>query len=192
MPKTQFQKISKSDPLAIMLADRGPQITFELVNAFDLNADQAQALTTEVPLTNGSYDLRIPILEQAERLFTENNIPITPRLGGTCALDFTVKGVSKTTAIHWFMENSELLQTFNLDRNELLNNPMLMEIWGDKFSAIRGGPDRHMCEALPKEVRAIDFRLEDAKELPEGYNIQVWPGKQHLHEGLLEYLQGRK
>lgn len=51
--------------------------------------------------------------------------------------------------------------------------------------------DRHISEALPKEVRSIDFRKENPKELPAGYNIVVWNGKKQLHDGLLEYLASR-
>jgi hypothetical protein len=48
-----------------------------------------------------------------------------------------------------------------------------------------------MSEALPPTVRSIDFRKEDPKEFPKGYNIVLWDGEQHLHHGLLEYLRGR-
>jgi hydroxymethylpyrimidine pyrophosphatase-like HAD family hydrolase len=191
MPKADFRKLSNEDPLSIMVADRKAQITFELVNASDLNAEQAEALEVTVPMTHGSYDLRIPVLERAEQLFAEYNVPVTPRLGGTCAIDFAVEGVSKTTAIHWFLDNEEILRRYDLQRNQLLRAPRYMEIWGDKFSAVRGGPDRHISEGLPKEVRSIDFREEDPAEMAEGYNIQIWRGKHHLHEGLLEYLQSR-
>jgi hypothetical protein len=48
-----------------------------------------------------------------------------------------------------------------------------------------------MSEALPPEVRSIDFREEDPSEFLEGYNIVLWDGQHHLHHGLLEYLQSR-
>jgi hypothetical protein len=49
-----------------------------------------------------------------------------------------------------------------------------------------------MSEALPKEVRSIDFREENPDEFLPGYNTVVWQGEKHLHHGLLEYLQTRK
>lgn len=67
-----------------------------------------------------------------------------------------------------------------------------MEIWGDKFSTVKGGTDRHIAEALPKEVRAIDFRRENPKEFLEGFNIVVWNGAKEKEAGLEEYLQSRK
>lgn len=78
-----------------MLEDRGPQITFEIVNGYDLSPEQAQKLEVEIPQTHGQYDLRIPILERAEKLLAEKGLPITPRLAGVFAIDFALKGVSK-------------------------------------------------------------------------------------------------
>lgn len=186
-----FRKISNNNPLAVMYADRGPQITFEVANAYNLSAEQAGKSGIDVPMIQGHYDLRIPILECAEKLFTINNIPITPRLAGMYAIDFAVKDVSKTTAIHWVFDHDILFSILGIHTQELLLNPQSIEIWGDKFSVIHGGTDRHICEALPIEVRAIDFRKEDTQEFPQGYNIKIWNGKKQLQEGLLEYLQSR-
>lgn len=74
---------------------------------------------------------------------------------------------------------------------EDLTSPSRYEVWGDKYSILHGGTDRHMSEALPATVRSIDFREENPSEFPEGYNIVLWDGQQHLHHGLLEYLQSR-
>ena len=101
-----------------------------------------------------------------------------------------VEGVSKTTAVKTVLEESEILNSIGLNKNDLKNYENV-EIWGDKFSSIRGGTDRHMCEAVDKRVRAIDFREENPEEFPKGYNIVVWDGEKHLQEGLLEYLQSR-
>jgi hydroxymethylpyrimidine pyrophosphatase-like HAD family hydrolase len=190
IPVNDFREQTKSNPTDIMLEDRGPQITLEFVNAYDLSPEQRKKFEFEIPETHGSYDLRIPVLEKAEQLFTENNLPISPRLGGVFALDFAVKGVSKTTSVRYVFDNPEILQKLGLPE-DIERHPEMIEIWGDKFSVIRGGTDRHMCEALPKEVRAIDFRPEDPKEFLEGYNIVLWNGVDHLHEGLLEYLKKR-
>lgn len=190
MPVDQFLKESQGDPLTIMMEDRGPQITFEVINGYDLSPEQAGKLEIAIPETHGSYDLRIPILERADRLFTAAQLPISPRLGGVFAVDFAVKGISKTTSVRHVLEDEAILATLGLTR-QAISNPSSMEVWGDKFSVIRGGTDRHMSEALPREVRSIDFREENPAEFMEGYNTVVWNGQHHLHHGVLEYLRSR-
>ncbi|OGD08236.1 hypothetical protein A2397_05470 [Candidatus Amesbacteria bacterium RIFOXYB1_FULL_44_23] len=187
----QFMKASGNNPLAVMYVDRGPQITFEVINGYDLSPEAAEKLEIKVPLTHGHYDLRIPILERAEKLLAERKLPISPRLGGVFALDFAVEGLSKTTSVKHVVDNEKILRSIGVDKDSL-TNPNALEIWGDKFSVIRGGADRHMCEAVDPKVRAIDFRIENPEEFLPGYNIQVWDGDKHLQEGLLEYLQSRK
>lgn len=189
-PIAEFKKKTGNDPLAIMVEDRGAQITFEVVNAYDLSPKQISELQVKVPNTHGSYDLRIPILERAEKLLEEHDLPITPRLAGVFAIDFAIKRVSKTTAIKYVMEHDAILHSVGISKEEL-KNPKHIEAWGDKFSATRGGTDRHISEALSKEVRSITFREENPSEFLEGYNIVVWDGKKHLHDGLLEYLKSR-
>ena len=189
-PALEFKQKAGDDPLSIMVEDRGPQITFEVVNGYDLSADQVHSLETPVPETHGGYDLRIPIFERAEQVFAEAHLPITPRLGGMWAIDFAIKGVNKTTAVKHVLNDKSVLQSLGLTPEDV-RDPKKMEIWGDRFSALRGGTDRHMCEALPKQVRAIDFREENPAEFPEGYNVVLWSRKHHLHNGLLEYLQSR-
>jgi len=190
-PKTIFWGTIGHDPLDIMLDDRGPQITLEVVNGTGLNAEQLRQLNYDVPLTHGLHDLRTPIKERATQLFVEAGIPVTPRFGGNFALDFAIEGVSKTTSIKSVLDNPEVLATIGLHRIDL-EDPVHLEVWGDKYSILQGGTDRHMSEALPPEVRSIDFRQEDPTEFLEGYNIVVWQGKHHLYGGLLEYLQSRK
>ncbi|HET9946941.1 MAG TPA: hypothetical protein VFQ63_02665, partial [Patescibacteria group bacterium] len=176
MPVIEFKKHYKEDPLTVMLDDRGPQITLELVNSYDLSPQQIQELSLEVPQTNGAYDLRIPILEKADELFQKYQLPITPKLGGVFALDFVLQGVSKTTAIDKALTNQALLENTGLTTS-IIHSAELVEIWGDKFSTIHGGTDRHMCEAVDPQVRAIDFREEDPQEFPEGFHIVVWNGQ---------------
>lgn len=190
-PKLIFRETIGSDPHDIMFEDRGPQITLQLTNAYDLSDEQYAKIEREVPFTHGQRDLRIPVMERAEELFEAASLPITPRLGGSTAIDMAVRGISKTTAIKHVLEDDKILATIGLTKNDLNNPVEAIEIWGDKFSALRGGTDRHMSEALPPQVRSIDFRQEDPAEFPEGYNIIVWNGQQHLHHGLLEYLQSR-
>ncbi len=190
MPVPEFKEKSKENPLSIMMEDRGPQITFEVVNAYDLSPDKAKSLGLKIPKTNGSYDLRIPIIERATKLLQDANLAITPRLAGVFAIDFAIKGVSKTTAVKYIIENEKVLSEFGLSK-EIVKSLKHIEIWGDKFSTTRGGTDRHMSEALPKETRSITFRLENPGEFPKGYNIVVWNGKHHLHHGLLEFLKSK-
>jgi hydroxymethylpyrimidine pyrophosphatase-like HAD family hydrolase len=190
MGAVEFMKQTNSDPLAVILEDRGPQITFEFINSYDMSVEQEKQLEVSVPQTHGNYDLRIPVLARAQELFNTAGIPITPRLAGQWAIDFALQGVNKTTAVKTILENEEILSEFGLTKADV-NNPENLEIWGDKFSAIRGGTDRHMCEAVSPEVRAIDFREENSEEFPKGFNIVLWDGNNHLHHGLQEYLQSR-
>src|SRR3972149_589868 len=187
MPVELFLNKAGDDPLSIMFEDRGPQITFEMVNAYDLSDDQLQKLKLKIPNTHGHFDISILLVERAERFFNEEKLPITPRLGGIFALDFAVKGISKTTAVEYGLNNEQVLSSLGLRKSDL-TNPEDFEIWGDKFSVIRGGTDRHMCEAVNPRVRTIDFRKENPEEFLKGYNIVTWDGEKHLHEGLLEYL----
>ncbi len=190
-PKPVFWEAVGRDPHDIMLDDRGPQITFEVVNGIDLDESQLDSFSQEIPLSHdGRHDLRLALQQRATELFEAGDIPITPRLGGTFALDLAVAGISKTTSIQTVLAMPEVLSTIGLSANDILNTHEL-EIWGDKFSIVNGGTDLHMCEAVSPEVRAIDFRQEPPEELPTDFNVKVWDGKQHLHHGLLEYLQSR-
>lgn len=189
-PKVDFWASVGRDPLDIMLDDRGPQITLEVVNGIDLTGDDLERLPYAVPLTRGKYDLRIAIMNRAKELLSAGNVPISPRLGGNFALDLAVEGVSKTTSIHKVLSDTAVLSTIGLTPNDV-QNPEEIEVWGDKFSVVNGGTDRHMSEAVSPNVRSIDFREEDPAELPEGFNIVLWNGAHHLHHGLLEYLQSR-
>ncbi len=191
MSVAEFKKKVGDNPKAVMLEDRGPQITFEVVNGYDLTPEQASKLETEVPQTNDSYDLRIPIVERAQQLIDEANLPVSPKIAGVFAVDLTVKGVNKTTSVKHVLDDPAILLSIGLSKKDL-EDPNHIEVWGDKFSTIRGGTDRHISEALPKAVRSIDFRDENPAEFESGYNIVLWPGQDHLHHGLLEYLQSRK
>ena len=189
-PKTEFWANIGRNPLDVMLDDRGPQITFEAVNGVDLSGDDLEKLPYAVPPTRGRYDLRIPIMSRASELLTAKHIPITPRMGGNFALDLAVEGVSKTTSIQRVLADSKVLSTIGLTPADI-QNPQELEVWGDKFSVINGGTDRHMSEAVSPQVRSIDFRQEDPAELPTGFNIVLWDGQHHLHHGLHEYLRSR-
>jgi hydroxymethylpyrimidine pyrophosphatase-like HAD family hydrolase len=190
MPVAEFKKIAGNNPLAVMLDDRGPQITVEVVNAYSLSPEQAAALEIQLPKFHAHYDLRIPIMNRAQELFAESGLPITARLAGVFAVDFAVRGITKATAVRYVIENDTILSTLGLSK-ESLADPRRTEVWGDRFSTVRGGTDRHISEALPKAVRSICFRDEEPTEFLEGYNIVVWDGESRLHHGLLEFLQRR-
>ncbi len=129
MPLSNFKDKFGNDPLSVMYEDRGPQITFEFVNSFNLTSDQIENLRNHF-FNYDMADLRIPVAKRAQELFEEKNIPITPRLGGMFALDFALKGVSKTTSIQFALNNTEILSKLNLTKNEAVN-PEYVEIWGD-------------------------------------------------------------
>jgi len=188
--KIDFWATVGRDPLDIMLDDRGPQITLEVVNGIDLTAEQLKTLPYPVPLTHGKHDLRVAIMDRANELFSANNIPVTPRLGGVFALDLAIQGVSKTTSIKRVLADNQVLATIGLAQGDI-KNPQELEVWGDKFSIIHGGTDRHISEAVSPKVRSIDFREENPSEFPKGFNIVIWDGRHRLHHGLLEYLQSR-
>jgi hydroxymethylpyrimidine pyrophosphatase-like HAD family hydrolase len=190
MPESVFIKESKRKPLSIMLDDRGPQITFEIVNATNLSQEQVKELGIQIPKTRGQFDLRVPILNRASELFQENNLPITPRLAGTFAIDLAIKDISKKTAVEYIINDKKILAKLELPE-DIINHPNCLEAWGDKFSTINGGTDRHISEALPKNVRSISFREENPDEFLSGYNTVVWNGRKHLQHGLLEFLKSR-
>lgn len=173
MPIAEFEKKVGDNPRAIMLEDRGPQITLEVVNGYK-----------QTP------DLRLSIVEKAKQLLESAQLPITPRIAGVFAVDLAVQGVNKTTAVKRVLEDKTVLATLNLSKIDL-SSPESIEVWGDKFSTTEGGTDRHISEALSPSVRSVDFREENPDEFLPGYNTVVWNGKQHLHHGLLEYLQSR-
>jgi hypothetical protein len=129
-------------------------------------------------------------MDRANELLKASHVPISPRLGGNFALDFAVEGVSKTTSIQKVLTDDSVLSTIGLSPDDV-QDPNELEVWGDKFSIVNGGTDRHMSEAVLPIVRSIDFREEDIAELPKDYNIVLWDGVHHLHHGLLEYLQSR-
>jgi hydroxymethylpyrimidine pyrophosphatase-like HAD family hydrolase len=190
-PVSDFISKTGGDPLAVMLEDRGPQITFEIINGYDLASDQVHSLPFDLPEGEHGFDIRDAIKTKIERRLQDEGIPVTARKAGVFALDLAVEGVSKTTAVRYVVENEELLAKLGLDV-DIEQKPDEIEVWGDKFSQKRGGTDRHISEGLPKGVRSVDFREEDPSEFLEGYNIVVWNGKAHLHNGLLEYLKSRK
>lgn len=186
----EFHAQAGDNPLAVMLEDRGPQITLEVVNGYDLTEKQRQQVRERLPHLTEIIDLREPIIARAQKLLKAAKVPVTPRFGGVFAVDLAIEGVSKTHSITEVLGRPEILRSMGIEPSDLAD-PKHLEIWGDRFDQGRG-TDWLMCQALDPRVRAIDFRPdEDPANFPAGYNIVRWPGVQHLQEGALEYLQSR-
>lgn len=190
MPVREFERMAGDDPLAVMLEDRGPQITLEFVNGYAMPEERARDLGLDVPETGGSLDLRTPVLAEAGAALKRFGVPVETRPAGVFAVDFVIRSVSKTTAVEYVLSDEALLAHLGLERADVAD-PDLVEVWGDKFS-VRGGTDWYMSVALPKRVRSITFRDEDPAEFPDGHNIVVWNGEKRLHEGLGEFLASRR
>jgi hydroxymethylpyrimidine pyrophosphatase-like HAD family hydrolase len=193
-PKKEFILQTKADPLSVMLADRGPQITFEFINAVNLTLQQKEELEKKlhitIPMNHNTYDLRYVVAEEGDTLYKEAKLPLRMQLGGTMALDSLIEGVDKTKAVKYVLEHEEILNHIGLTSADI-SKVDAIEIWGDKYGQKKVGVDFHMCLAVSPKVRAIDFRDEELSDIPKGYNIQLWNGSKSLHDGLLEYLQSR-
>ena len=156
---------SKNDSKKIIYDDRGPQITFEIVNA---------------------PQMRESIVAKARIMIEDAKLPIDIALGGRFAIDFHLQGVNKTSTVQRFIGDNKILEKYNLV--EIIKSPeKYCEIWGDKFYP--DGSDFKICKALPKCVRTIDFCNENSSLFEKGYNIKIWDGKKPLEEGLDEYLE---
>jgi len=54
-------KDQKGNILSIMMEDRGPQITFEFVNSYDLTPELLKSYNLNYLLNSNVFDLRIPV-----------------------------------------------------------------------------------------------------------------------------------
>jgi hypothetical protein len=171
-----FKTLTKNDCHCIMLDDRNMQISMDFINGLEMD--------------NFGDDIRIPIIKRAEDLFKCADLPLEPHLAGTCAIDFSIEGVTKGLPITKLICSGETYQV-ELPERIIFSNHREIEIWGDNFSVSGDGADCYMSLALPKETRSISFRNLSPDDMLENYNIVVWDGKYRLHEGLLEYLQHR-
>jgi hydroxymethylpyrimidine pyrophosphatase-like HAD family hydrolase len=186
LPTTEFTLRYGDDPWQVMLEDRGPQITLEFPNAFQLTPIARDRLSDRLGRNIDPSDFRIPVFERAQQLLEARLVPVTPRLAGTFALDFAILGVSKTRSVQAVLDPA-VLNSLGLGPHA--PRPDEVEAWGDRFSH-HAGTDWLMCTPLDRSVRAISFRDEDPVEFPQGYNIQLWNGRYRLHNGLLEFLDG--
>lgn len=105
-PRKSFIKNSQGDPLSIMLADRGAQITFEFTNSINLTPEQKEYVEKETGIVvsenHGTYDLCYPVMDEAIQLYKKSNLPISPHFGGVFGLDNIINGVDKTKAVRIF------------------------------------------------------------------------------------------
>lgn len=171
MPPEDFVKLTKGRENSAMIADRGPQITFELPN-------DTESL------------LKARMKRRAGILLREAKIPARPAFGGVSALDLRLEGASKELAVRKILSDGEFLKMLGLKRADILPPEERIEIWGGRFE--KGLPDSEIPLAVPKGVRSIDFRDEDSEKFPKGRKIVFWDGKRRLSWGLLEYLKSRK
>lgn len=184
-----FREETADDPFAIILEDRGPQITLEIINGYNLTDSQRQQVRAKLPHLQEVMDFREPIQARTAELLAAAGLPITPRLASIFAIDIAIKGVSKADSVAQVLNRPDILETIGIAPADI-SNPRHLEIWGDRFDKDLG-TDWLMCQAVDPRVRAIDFRHEDPTRFPEGYNILLWPGQQQLQAGALEYLQSR-
>lgn len=190
MPIKQFMQVAMGNSRAVMLEDRGPQITVEFPLNHGFQAESPSVFPRQ-SVPDDNLDLRLPFIQRANHLLHQACLPIQAHLAGVFAVDFTLHGVSKTTVVSSILENKILISEIAGQQLHALTANAI-EVWGDKFSLLRGGTDAFMSQGLPKEVRSISFRAEDPQEFPSGYNIVVWDGEQKLQAGVLEYLSSRK
>jgi hypothetical protein len=186
MPIAEFQ-LRHGEPWHVLLDDRGPQITIEFPNGYRLSDAGRAGISQRLGSSFDYHDMRIPVLHRAQQMFGERFVPVTPRLAGVFALDFALQGVSKTNAVEAVF-TSDVLAALGFAAG--MPDEFEMEVWGDRFSR-DAGTDWLMCTAIGRRVRAISFRDENPAEFPAGYNICLWDGTRHLHDGLLEYLRFR-
>jgi hypothetical protein len=187
MPIPEFELLHGGEPWHVMVDDRGPQITIEFPNAYQLSHTARERVSRRLGREVEESDLRIPVSQRARQLLEACSVPVSPRLAGIFALDFAILGVSKTRAVEVTLSPA-VLHALGLETH--VPDAGTMEVWGDRFSH-QAGTDWLMCTTLDRNVRAISFRDEDPAEFPHGYNIQLWDGERRLQDGLLEFLQTR-
>lgn len=183
----EFRIANGNNPLAMMVEDRGPQITLEMINSYDMNEFQQAIVHEKLPWIKEEKDLREPIARWLDEQFERESLPIDARFGGTWALDLAIKGVSKTEAVKRIMGSKHVIEHIGMGKVDL-TDPDRLEIWGDRFDR-ELGTDWLMCVPLDPSVRAIDFRREDPSRFPPGYNIVIWDGDHEFQDGALEYLR---
>jgi hypothetical protein len=161
-PPARFHVEVGRDSRDVMLADRGAQISLEFVN---------------------EPELRVAVHARAVELLRAASLPVTAGLASVFALNMTIEGVSKASAVARVLGSAATLASIGLTAADVAP-PHALEVWGDDFS----GADLEMSRALAPSVRSIDFR---AAAPPNDVNVVAWDGEHRLQAGLLEYLKSR-
>lgn len=169
MDVASFRTQTGGDPQAMMLADRGSQITLEMANG---------------------VGLRDQIVARATELFAHHDLPIEARSAATFAVDLVLAGVSKAGVIDALQQHPELLDGLGVDP-AWTTTPQLVEVWGDSFTPARGAIDLQISQGLHPETRSICFRDLDPGSVPASNNVVAWTGHHRLQAGVLEYLLSR-
>lgn len=113
----EFRKMTENDPLAIMVSDRGTQITFEVMNGHNLSPATAERLNQKIagadlPLIQrnslGFFDLRTALLVFANQKLNAAKLQVEGRLAGVFAVDFALKGVDKSLGVKRILDSEHL------------------------------------------------------------------------------------
>ena len=108
-PVEQFRGAVGDDPLSIIYEDRGPQITLEVINGYDMTESQHQAALAQLPNLEEVVDLREPMLTWIANRLKRQGVPVTPRLAGVFALDLALEGVSKTQSVERVLASEAIM-----------------------------------------------------------------------------------
>jgi hypothetical protein len=187
MPVAKFKEMAGGDPHMIMYDDRDVQITLEIINAYDLKEADARSFGISEK-RDGRYDLRFEIVDFANKLLIQNGLPVRAHIAGVFAVNFLLGTMTKGDSIKFLKKEKGFIEKYGLT-SEIFEETNAIEIWGDKFSIKSGPNDWTMSVELNPDIRSITFRQENPEDLPKDYNVVVWDGEKHLHEGLLEFLE---
>jgi hypothetical protein len=152
MPIPEFGLLHGDEPWHVMVDDRGPQITIEFPNAYQLSHAARERISGRLGTRVEESDLRIPVSRRARQLLEAGSVPVSPRLAGIFALDLAILGVSKTRAVEVSLSPAVL---HALGMATHLPSAGKMEVWGDRFSH-QAGTDWLMCTT----VTSSDFLSE--------------------------------
>jgi hydroxymethylpyrimidine pyrophosphatase-like HAD family hydrolase len=151
MPISDFRLQHGDEPWHVLLDDRGPQITIEFPNAYDLSNAACEQINRRLGSSFEGQDLRIPVSHRAQQLLEAHSVPVTARIAGMFALDLAIGGVDKARAVE-----EALTPTVLGSLGFGLNMPHAgeIEVWGDRFSQF-SGTDWLMSKPIDRRVRAL-------------------------------------
>jgi hydroxymethylpyrimidine pyrophosphatase-like HAD family hydrolase len=164
-----FQEATAGDGGAVMLADRRSQITLEMAN---------------------TVAVREQVVDRANDLFSEHQLPVEARAAATFAVDFVIEGVTKAAVVDALREDPRPLAELGVDP-AWATTAQLVEVWGDSFTPDRGAIDLRISQRLHPGARSISFRDLDPVAAGPVCNVVAWPGRHRLQAGVLEYLLSR-